>query len=127
MSVETNKDGMGRGLKEHWLNIIRPLFRPDADLRILDSKDDYEVLVSWKLHTDPSRPSKRSKRIIIIVPLEVVEDYPNKTERQQKSDDEKLIQFIKLNLENFEPNHDSPIEVVPPEVKWIAGSNILNS
>jgi hypothetical protein len=118
---------MNRDLQEHWLNIIRPVFIPDADLRILDFKDDYEVLVSWKLHTDPSRPSKRSKKIRIIVSREAVEDYQNKRERKQKSDDEKLIQFIKLNLENFEPNHDSAIEVGPPEVKWIAGSNILNS
>jgi len=118
---------MNSNLQDHWLNLIRPLFKPDADFKILDLKDDYVVIVSWKLHTDLSRPSKRSKRIQIIVSHEAVEDYQNKSERQQKNDDEKLTQFIKLNLENFEPNHDSPIEVESPEVKWIAGSHILNS
>jgi hypothetical protein len=56
-----------------------------------------------------------------------VGDYQNKTEIQQKNDDKKLVEFIKANLENFESNHDKPIEVGPPEVKWIAGSGVLNS
>lgn len=122
-----DKDAMDSNLQDHWLNLIRPLFKPDADFKILDLKDDYEVVISWKLHTDLSRPSKRSKTIRIIVSRESVEDYQNKSEHQQKNDDEKLTQFIKLNLENFEPNHDSPIEEGPPEVKWITGSHILNS
>jgi len=54
-----------------------------------------------------------------------VGDYQNKTEIQQKNDDKKLVEFIKANLENFEPNHEEPVEVGPPEVKWIAGSGVL--
>ncbi len=82
--------------------------------------------MSWKLGTDQSRPSKRAKRIRIIIPWETVYDYQNKSERQRKNDDEKLMQFIRSNLENFEPNHDNPM-VGPPEVKWIAGPRVLNS
>jgi len=118
---------MDRKLQDHWSDLIRTLFKPDADLRVRDNEDHYEAVVSWKLGTDPSRPSKRSKRIRIIVPWETVDDYQNKSELQRKNDDEKLFQFIKANLENFEPNHNNPIEMGPPEVKWIAGSGVLNS
>ncbi|MCK9375964.1 MAG: hypothetical protein M0P73_07430 [Syntrophobacterales bacterium] len=118
---------MDRELKNHWSNLIRPLFKQGADLRVRDSIDYYEVVVSWKLGTDSSRPSKRSKRMRIVVPWETVTDYQNKKKLQQKNDDKKLVQFIKANLENFDPNHDNPIEVGPPEVVWVAGSGVLNS
>jgi hypothetical protein len=118
---------MNRELQEHWTNLIRPFFKRGADLRVDSSIDHYEVVVSWKLGTEPLRPSKRSKRIRIVVPWETVEDYQNKTELQRKNDDEKLTEFIKANLDNFEPNHNKPIEVGPPEVQWIAGSGVLNS
>lgn len=85
---------MDKKLQHHWLDLIRPLFMKDADLNILYQKDDYEVLVSWKLGTDPSRPSKRSKTIRIIVSEEAVEDYLKKSARQRENDDEKLVQFI---------------------------------
>jgi hypothetical protein len=118
---------MDRKLQDHWSDLIRSVFKQGADLIVRDSIDHYEVIVSWKPGTDPSRPSKSSKRIRISVPWEAVGDYQNKTEIQQKNDDKKLVEFIKANLENFESNHDKPIEVGPPEVKWIAGSGVLNS
>jgi len=119
---------MGLKYREHWLNLIRPLFMKDADLSIVDLKEEYEVVVSWKLGTDPSRPSKRSKTIRIIVSEEAVEDYLKKSERQRENDDEKLVQFIKSNLENIDPNHDNPIHLPRPEAPpWIAGRDILNS
>lgn len=119
---------MDRKIHEHWLNLICPLFRKDAYLSVLDLKEDYEVLVSWKLGTDPSRPSKRSKTIRIIVSEEAVEDYLKKSESKRENDDEKLVQFIKSNLENFDPNHDNPMHLPRPEAPpWIAGRDILNS
>ena len=118
---------MDQKLQEHWVNLIRPLFRENADFKVTGLKEEFEVVVSWKVGTAPSRPSKSSKPIRIIVTEEAVEDYIEKSERQQQDDDEKLVQFIKSNLENFDPSHDNPIEIGPPEVKWIAGSNILNS
>lgn len=124
---------MDRKLQDHWSELIRPLFRHDADFKVQNFEKvknfekDFEVEVSWKLGIDPSRPSKRSKKIRIIIPFDTVDDYQNKSRRQQENDDRKLIQFIKLNIQNFEPDHDNPTGMEPPEVKWIAGSNVLNS
>lgn len=118
---------MDQELQRHWSDLIRPLFKHGTDLRVRDSIDHYELVVSWRLGTDPSRLSKRSKRIRIIVTEEAVEDYQEKSKQKQKNDDYKLVEFIKSKLENFEPNHDKPIEVGPPEVEWIVGSAVLNS
>lgn len=119
---------MDRNLQNHWSDLIRPLFKQSAELRVLDFKDHYEAVVSWKLGTDPSRPSKRSKTIRIIVSEEAVEDYLKKSESKRENDDEKLVQFIKSNLENFDPNHDNPKHLPRPEAPpWIAGRDILNS
>jgi hypothetical protein len=118
---------MDQKLQSHWSDLIRPLFKQGTDFRIKDFINHYELVVSWKLGSDPSRPSKRSPNIRIIVSEEAVEDYQEKSERQKKKDDERLVQFIKLNLASFDPNHDNPIGVRPPEVEWIIGTTVLNS
>jgi hypothetical protein len=118
---------MDQKLKDHWSNLIRPLFKHDVYFQIKDFKDHFEVEVFWELDTDPSRPRKPSKTIQIIVPWETVLDYQNKSDGRQKNDDKKLIQFIKSKLENFEPNHANPMSVPPPEVRWIAITSIMNS
>jgi len=118
---------MDQRLKEHWSNLIRPLFKHDAYFQVKDLKKHFEVEVFWELDTDPSRPRKPSKTIRIIVPWRVVLNYQDKSEGQRKNDDKKLIKFIKSNLENFEPDHENPMSVPPPEVQWIAGTVVLNS
>ena len=52
---------MDSNLQGHWLNLIRPLFNPDADFKILDLKNHYEVEVSWKLHSDLFAPKQAFK------------------------------------------------------------------
>jgi len=61
---------MDSKLKDHWANVIRPLFRQDAYFRVIDFRDHFEAEVFWELDTDPSRPRKPSKTIRIIVPWE---------------------------------------------------------
>ena len=118
---------MDEQLRNHWTNELRKLFSEDAEFSPLDYSDHYEVTVSWRINTDPERPNKRSKTIRIVVPEEAVDDYQLKSEKVRARDDEKLRQFLKNNLKTFDPNHDTPREMERPEVRWIAGSNVLNS
>jgi len=54
-------------------------------------------------------------------------DYANKNDTQRQSDDMKLLKFVESNFDNHNPDYDSLKGVQPPEVKWVAGSNVLNS
>lgn len=118
---------MNEELRRRWSDLIRPLFRYDAEFSINALSGDFRVSVSWNLGTDPSRPKKRSKTITILVPREAIDDYQNKSEEKRKRDDVKLRQFIENNLKYLDPHHNHPREQPPPEVQWIAGSNILNA
>ena len=69
-------------------------------------------------------PKKASKTLWIIIPWETIIEYQGKPERQ-KSADAKIIQFIKKNLENFDPNHDNPRNVEPPVVELIVPKEII--
>lgn len=85
------------------------------------------IAVSWKLGSDPERPNKRSKTILLVVPREVVDDYLNKPEQQRKRDDDRLDTYIQRRLEIFDPDHTHTRDVPPPEEMWLVDSNVLNS
>ena len=114
-------------LRNHWDSQLRALFRKDAEFSVVELPGRYEVAVSWRINTDPERPNKRSKTIRIVVPEETIDDYENKSDTVRAQDDEKLKQFIAGSLKKFDPNHDAPKDMPCPEVKWVAGSNVLNS
>lgn len=106
---------MDQKLKEHWENLINPLFEDAAYFKVRDLGRDFKVEVAWALDTgDPVRPKKASKTLRIIIPWETIIEYQGKPESWQKSADGKIIQFIKKNLENFDPNHNNPRNVEPP-------------
>ena len=118
---------MNEKLRNHWNNLLQPLFPEDSEFSPCIYSDRYEATISWKITTDPQRPNKRSKTIRIVVPEETIDDYENKSVVASKSDDEKLKRFILDSFKMFEPDHDTSKEMPRPEVKWIAGSGILNS
>lgn len=116
---------MDHKLKEHWKNLINPLFEDAAYFNVRGLGRDFKVEVAWALDTgDPVRPKKASKTLLIIIPWETIIEYQEKPERQ-KSADAKIIQFIKKNLDNFDPNHDNPMNVEPPVVKLTVLNEIL--
>ena len=114
-------------LKAHWEGLLKPLFPDGSEFKVHEASPDFKATISWKLGTDRSRPNKRSKVIVVVVSAEAVDDYRNKPAGRQHSDDEKLKRFIQAQLAKHDPNHNNAQDVPPPEVQWVAGSNILDS
>ena len=114
-------------LRNHWGSLLRPVFPDGTDFDVDPNASDFRAEARWKVGTDPDRPNKMSKTIFIIVPVETARDYANKTDAQRQSDDNKLLEFVKSQLASHDPDHDNPKEGLPPAVKWVAGSNVLNS
>ncbi len=119
---------MNYELRNHWKSLLQPVFPDGTDFDVVDPYTSYfRAEVRWKLGTDPDRPNKMSKTIFIIVPGEIENDYANKNDARRQSDDMRLLEFAKSNLANHDPDYDDPKGVKPPEVKWVADSNVLNS
>jgi len=115
-------------LKNHWKSLLQTVFQDGTDFDVVDPDASYfRAKVRWKVGTDPDRPNKMSKTIIITVPREAASDYANKNDDQRRSDDTKLREFVKSKLANHDPDHDNPKDSKPPKVEWLAGSNVLNS
>ena len=114
-------------LRDHWESLLLPVFPDGTDFDIDANTSDFRAKVRWKVGTDPDRPNKMSKTIFIIVSAEAASSYANKNDAQRQADDGKLRDFVEANLARHDPDHDTPKEVAPPAVEWIAGSSVLNS
>jgi hypothetical protein len=97
---------MNEDLRHHWEALLNPLFSAGSEIEIDSNAPDFRLRASWKLGTDPNRPNKMSKIIIVLVPAEVADDYSNKNDAQQKSDDEKLLRFVRDSLSNHDPDRN---------------------
>lgn len=117
---------MNQKLKDYWENLISPLFEDANYFKVLGFGRGFKVEVAWAFDTDdPIRPIKASKTLWIIIPWDTIIEYEGKLQSWQKSADEKIIQFIKKYLEDFDPNHDNPRNVEPPIVELIVPKEIL--
>jgi len=119
---------MDQKLQNHWNNLIRPLFK-DAfsfETRVVGNNyKNFEIEVFWIINNDSSRPNKPSKTLRIVIPWETIIDYHEKAVHLQDLADEKIIKFISSNLKNFEPNHNNPRNMQPPEEVWIVTTEVL--
>jgi len=111
----------------HWESLLKPLFPEGSQFEVNPRSSDFKARTSWKLRTDPARPGKISKVIVVIISAEAASDYKGKSAQRQQSDDSKLQTFIQVNIAKHDPDHNNPSTVRPPEVEWIVDSSILNS
>jgi len=115
-------------LINRWRSLLQPAFQDGTDFDVVNADEsEFRARVRWEVGTDPDRPNKMSRTIFIIVPGETENDYANKNDARRQSDDMKLLEFVESNFDIHDPDCDSLKGVKPPEVKWVAGSNVLNS
>ncbi len=118
---------MDKKLHSRWLDILYPLFPENARLTSSYINDDFLVSASWKLNNDSKQPDKRSRTVVIEVPKGTIDDYSGKSETRQIYDDQKLYMQVKEFLHLFNPNHETPADESPPEVRLVACGSVLDS
>lgn len=97
------------------IDLIKDIFPNDA---IFKNSTDYlkwefNSLIIWKLKNDPTRPNKPSKRVFIIIPMEVVDDIDYDKHKQEV--DTKFHSCIKIKFNQFNPDHN---QRTPPIEEW---------
>jgi len=118
---------MNKELINHWGSLLQSVFPNGTEFEVSPIESYFQAKASWKIGSEPDRPNKMSKTILITIPKEIADDYENKNDTQKQSDDIRLCEFVKSNLANHDPDHNNLRDIPPPVVEWVAGSNVLNS
>ncbi len=118
---------MDKNIHSRWLDILHPLFPENASLNSNSQNNEFLVSASWRLNNNPKTPGKISRTVVIEVPQGTVEEYSKKSETRQIYDDQKLYKQVKEFLHLLNPNHDTPPDKPPPEVRLVACGTVLDS
>lgn len=107
---------------------LTELLPQDAELNVRDDAKQYLATFNWPIESDPDRPHKRSKTVLLKIHEHAVRDLKevgNKLEAKTLID---LETYFKNKLQQFEPDHQSPKGLPEPVEKWeIASLHFLNS
>ena len=106
--------------------VIESVFPKGARVVALPGMKDYQLLVSWKPGTDPSRPGKRSKTVRIHIDAAAMDVFRQADESQRAYSLARLKPLLARRLELFDPDHDAPPGTEPPIEKWNIGTLELN-
>jgi hypothetical protein len=115
------KDCSGR-----FRQLIQGLLPNDARVLVPEGSGDIILLVTWKLNTDPARPSKRSRTIRLVISEEAAEDYTAGSDGLRLASDSRFLAWLRSRLDAFDPNHEAPLGVEPPAVTWAISTLELN-
>jgi hypothetical protein len=115
---------MDKELLKRWRELLKPLFPPSTYIRIRTDKSVI-MAVDWRLKNMTGEPSRFSRLIKIIIPEGVMQQYQQLNESKRTHADQKLIDFIRCRLKQFDPYHDSPPGSIPPFEEWLIESHII--
>ena len=110
---------------DQFINHIKSLFPEENDYTAIQISENFGCEISWYLKKYAQRPHKRSKKIIIKITREALEDYDKLADQEKKMAQSKFYKFISMQYNNFDPQHDNSRDEEPPEVEWVVKSDIL--
>lgn len=95
-----------------------------AGARVIEplGESDLMLLVSWRLGTDPTRPSKRSKTVQVVIAEEAIEDYTEASVGERQRADARLERMLTAQLQELDPDHNAAPDEAPPLVHWVFGA-----
>jgi len=82
------------------------------------------IRIRWPLGGDPQRPYKSSRIIELRVSSEVLDDYLGRDKESDRAFDA-ILDFVRVKLENFDPEHATPYGLTPPVEVWGVTSDDL--
>jgi len=111
----------------HFRELVKRQLVDDPRILVPRGAQDMMILVTWRLSSDPFRPSKRSRMIRIVISQEALEEYARGSDAVRLACDERFVAWFKLQLSAFDPHHESPLGVEPPPVTWPVSTAVLNN
>lgn len=117
---------MTEDLLDYWLRIIRPLFPTNAWIASRLSEGDHVIEIDWRLENDPHQPSKRSRKIQIVIQEDAIDDYLDKNKAERELSDIKMKKWISERYNDFNPDHDAHTSRSVSMDKWRISRNELS-
>jgi hypothetical protein len=115
-----------KDLSNHFRELIQPLLPDDSPIVMPGGTPDIIILCTWRLTVDVHRPSKRPRMIRIVIAEEALDDYARGSDGMRLASDPRLGDWLRGQLNAFDPNHDAQLGVEPPPVTWPLSTLELN-
>jgi hypothetical protein len=114
-------------LLDYWLRIIKPLIPANAWIVSRVSDGDYEIQIDWRLENDLHQSNKRSRKILLIIQEEAIDDYLNKNEAERELSDIKMGEWISERYNHFNAHHGAQPSKYVSAYKWIISKDVLST
>ncbi len=118
---------MTEDLLDYWVRLIKPLFPMNAWIVSRLSDDDYLIQVDWNLENAPHRPNRRSKKILITISAEAIEDYLDKNKKDREVSDLALKKLILERYNNVILDRNAHGSQSRSIEKWLISAEELNA
>jgi hypothetical protein len=117
---------MNQNIAQHFASIVTAEFPKHADLAPTEENGDLCLYFDWHLRTDPARPNKRSKVILVRITREAISDYANGDDEQRRQTDALLKGFLRTKLAALDPEPTAPAHIVSTPEEWLVETGIIN-
>jgi hypothetical protein len=97
---------MAEDLLDYWVRLIKTILPANAWINSRFSNNDYLIQIAWMFQNDSEIPTKRSKKVDIIIKERTIEDYLDKNENDREVSDIILKEFICKQYNHFLPDND---------------------
>jgi hypothetical protein len=117
---------MAEDLLDYWVRLIKTIFPANAWINSLFSNNDYLIQIDWKLQNDSENPTKRSKKIVIIIKELAINDYLDKNKKDREISDILLEEFICGRYNHFISDNDMDTQQHASTEKWLISKDVMN-
>jgi hypothetical protein len=117
---------MAEDLLDYWVRLIKTILPANARINSRFSNNDYLIQIAWKLQNDSEIPTKRLKKIDIIIKERTIEDYLDKNKRDRELSDIILKEFIYEQYNHFISDNDFHTNQYASTRKWLISRDVLN-
>ena len=117
---------MAEDLLDYWVRLIKTIFPANAWINSHFSNNDHLIQIDWKLQNDSENPTKRSKKIEIIIKEDTIENYLDKNKKDRELSDIMLKEFIYERYNHFSSNNDICTTQYVPKEKWLISRDVLH-
>ena len=117
---------MAEDLLDYWVRLIKKIFPAHAWINSLFSNNDYLIQIDWKFQNDSENPTKRSKRIVIIIKELAINDYLDKNKKAREISDIVLETFICKRYNHFISENNIDASQHASAEKWLISRDVIN-
>jgi hypothetical protein len=113
-------------LLDYWVRLIKTIFPANAWINSHFSYNDYLIRIDWKLQNDSENPTKRSKKIQIIIKEGVINDYLDKNKKDRDLSDIILKEFIYKRYRHSISDNDIDANQHVSAKTWLISRDVMN-